>query len=122
MEVNNSYSNGDTMYNQTTGDVKQQLQSLKEEHSYQKEIKAMEIKHSEVVLEKELGKIGKLFGGNHHAARNITITIVFILLLVVGFLSSIAYFYNYDKEFALSIIKDVIPVVTLALGYMFGKK
>lgn len=122
MENANSYNGNGTMYNQTTSDAKQQLQSLKEEHSYQKELKAMDIKHDEVVLEKQLGKLGKFFGGHQHAARNMALTIVCLLLLVAGALAGVAYFYYQDKEFATVLFKDSIPVVTLALGYLFGKK
>ena len=59
------------------------------------------------------GKIGKLFGYKDGAARNMAFIICGLLIIVASVLSLCM-----DE----SIWDIVLPIVALALGYLFGKK
>ncbi len=63
----------------------------------------------------EAGILGKVFGTGENAAKNIAGLIIF--LLVNGAL--IAYFISLDEG---ALFQIVVPIITLALGYLFGRQ
>ena len=66
------------------------------------------------------GLMGKLFGNKkENAAMNISAIICFLLILLcaVDVLSAIFT----EKDLHMELISCIVPVVSLALGFMFGK-
>lgn len=63
----------------------------------------------------EAGVLGKIFGTGDNAAKNIAGLIIF--LLVNGAL--IGYFVSLDEG---ALFQIVVPIVTLGLGYLFGRQ
>ena len=53
---------------------------------------------------------------------NITATINLVLLLGATVISLFVYCHDQDKEFVKAIWTGAMPIVTLSLGYLFGKK
>lgn len=90
-----------------------------------KELKVAEIK-SNLELRKyqyktQLGWLGVVFGGAQVASKYITAIICILVLIGMITLSIIAY----NCEDGISKIKDIwgigTPILTLSLGYLFGK-
>ena len=57
-----------------------------------------------------------------NSSKNITAIINIILLIGATAVSSVVYFCEQDKAFVKAIWTGVLPIVTLSLGYLFGKK
>ena len=70
----------------------------------------------------DLGKVGYIFGGSDNSSRNIAAVICFVLLAAIIAMSCVAYYMYEDKTFVASLWQLVLPVITLSLGYIFGKK
>ena len=70
---------------------------------------------------KEGGWIGKAIGTNVKNA-SINIAFILILLLLAYCVFDMIVRYRSCKEFKYELIEIVLPVITLALGYIFGKK
>jgi hypothetical protein len=86
----------------------------------------VEIKKTEIAADtkrqsKHLGWLGHIFGGPEGASKYITATICLITLIGMICLSIKAY----RCEDSIARIKDIwsigSPIVTLSLGYLFGK-
>lgn len=85
------------------------------------------LKEKEIELNKEreskqLGWLGCIFGGPEGASKYITATICIIILIAMIILSVCLY----DTENGISNIKEIwgigTPILTLSLGYLFGKQ
>lgn len=88
-------------------------------HSIQK----MAIENVRAVKELETGCMGKLLGTRmlNMSVYSAFILSVFILALIL--LSLVCYIFGcICGEFVLELLKMTLPVVTMSLGYMFGKK
>ncbi len=70
----------------------------------------------------DLGKVGWIFGSSDNSSKNIAVVICFILLLAIIGMSCWVYWMDKDKSFIASLWQLVLPVITLSLGYIFGKK
>ena len=57
----------------------------------------------------DIGVLGKIFGNSSNAPTNIAGTTIFILLIATLFSSALEW-------------EQSSPVITLVLGYLFGKK
>lgn len=79
------------------------------ETSYQEDV---EIQHKKL----EAGLFGKLFGTGYNAASNIA-GLVIVGILITMFCVLI---FQDPKEFD-STMKIISPILTLTLGYLFGK-
>ena len=64
----------------------------------------------------EVGWLGKVFGTSAHAPTNISGLILFLF-----FASIILVLFLEIRMEAIEYLKLVLPVITLALGYLFGK-
>ena len=84
-------------------------------------IKEAEIKSKDRQHRKELGWLGHVFGNPAGASKYITATICIITLIGMIWLSICAY----NCVDGISKIKEIwsigSPIVTLSLGYLFGK-
>lgn len=94
---------------------------LKENHNYELEKQKNSIDGKRKISRDQLGLIGILFGGKENASRNITAIICILLLIGASVVSCAAYFKYYDTSVAIGIWPSVAPIITLSLGYLFGK-
>lgn len=94
----------------------------KEEHEYTIECKRLDQEHELNTLSKNLGFIGRTFGNAENATKNITVVICLCLIFGVSVISIIVYFCNQDIAFVKSMWINISPIITLSLGYLFGKK
>ena len=100
---------------------KHEQTKLKEQHIYDLAKQEKENSHLQALEKSKLGYIGYLFGGGENASKNITATICIILLLGGAAVSLYAYAFKGDKELAGSVWNIISPIITLSLGYIFGK-
>lgn len=70
--------------------------------------------------EKDSGKLGEIFGANvKNASIHIALIICVILLLICGI--DLIHSYCPKQELTIEVWNLVFPIITLALGYIFGK-
>lgn len=98
--------------------LKHEQYQLKEQHKYQEK----ENEHNRETEKIKLGKIGQLFGTGDNASKNITATICILLILGGAAVSFYAYAFKDDKDLVGEIWGTIAPIITLSLGYLFGKK
>lgn len=108
-----------------------ELASKKLDHLHEGKILDKKFQHEKEMLEannkfkllkitKELGVIGILFGNSQNASKNITVFICFLLLII----ASIDTFLLYQKNAFCNMFdlwSKIFPILTLSLGYIFGK-
>lgn len=96
-----------------------QQKQQREEHEFQLSLKQLENEN----LSRKLGKIGGLFGDKDSSSKNIAFSICFLLLIIGISITFIAYYpkTNSDVELIHRTWEFIIPVITLSLGYIFGK-
>jgi len=107
--------------------AKHEREQQKEAHEHEREIQYTEYQHETEIKKiencqvlkltnKKIGWVGVVFGDEYHASRNITacICICLIILCIVV--------YIWGDEGKIELIKGVfVPIITLSLGYLFGK-
>lgn len=72
------------------------------------------------VSKRDGGFMGKFFGNKkENASMNIAVTICILLLLLCGI--DIIHSICANTEFHMELISTVIPVISLSLGFIFGK-
>lgn len=99
-----------------------ELELQKEDHQFQLKMQQQQHTHENDLKTKEIGWLGKFFGASDKGARNIAITTIVLLIAGASAVSIWIYCNNpNDKELISGIWNRIIPVVTLALGYIFGK-
>ena len=94
----------------------------KEEHEFQLQLQKQQHDHENGLKEKDLGWRGKIFGGEKISSKNITAFVCSILLIGVIAFSIVIYCKDAnDKSFIGQLWDYVLPIITLSLGYLFGK-
>lgn len=78
--------------------------------------------HECTMKDKELGRIGLFFGTAENSSKNISALICFLLLSAIIVMSGIVYYLDKDKDFIGNLWQMILPVITLSLGYIFGKR
>jgi len=63
----------------------------------------------------EAGWVGKFFGTGNNASTNIA------GIILIGIIVSIIIIWLSDHSFLIPYCEKAIPVITLTLGYLFGK-
>ena len=101
---------------------KHEQNQLKEQHSYDLSRQEKDNAHIREIEKTRLGLVGRLFGSGGNASKNIAATICILLILCAGVVSLYAYIWKDDKESARAIWGVIAPILTLSLGYVFGKK
>ena len=97
--------------------------SLKqEEHKHQQDIRNLENEDKQRTLDKDLGWIGKFFGRAENASKNITATLCILILVGVTIVSAIVYYNERNISNIKGLWDGILPIITLSLGYLFGKK
>ena len=94
----------------------------KEDHEFQLQLQKQQHDHENDLKEKDLGWLGKIFGGEKLSSKNITAFVCGILL--IGVITFSIIIYRDDKintSFISQLWDYVLPIITLSLGYLFGK-
>lgn len=93
----------------------------KEEHKFTLDKAEKENAHQNELLNKKLGRVGLFFGDSGNSAKNITAVIVLTLIVGATIVSAVVYWIKKDSELLSQIWSGVFPIITLSLGYLFGK-
>lgn len=115
----NRYSNGIDYLKQTQ---KHEQIISKESHDHEIEKIKLENDYKLKCQNQQLGMIGRAFGGAEQSSKNIAATLCVLLLFGATIISVIVYNNERTVESLSAIWQVVIPVITLSLGYLFGKK
>lgn len=118
-QVNNSYPAG---ISSTPKQMEHQKAMVKEDHEYQLNLQKAQHDQELKMKNKDLGWIGFIFGTSENASKNIAALISLILVIGSIVFSCIIYKCGSDNSFIETIWRIAMPVVTLSLGYIFGKK
>lgn len=90
-------------------------------------------RHEEKILDKQqkydlekfrigLGRLGRFFGHEDNSSKNITFVILIVLVVIVSVLTWCFFENNQLSEFVKLLWTQLFPIITLSLGYLFGKK
>lgn len=127
--MNNSYNEtSGTGYSSSPSIQKLEIQTTheknlqKEQHDFDLECKKLDQKHEQEIITKNLGWIGRTFGSTENASKNITATLCILLLVGVVIVSAIVYCNERDVNKVVGLWDGVLPIITLSLGYLFGRK
>lgn len=127
--MNNSYNEtSGTGYSSSPSIQKLEIQTAheknlqKEQHDFDLECKKLDQKHEQEIITKNLGWIGRTFGSTENASKNITATLCILLLVGVVIVSAIVYYNECDVNKVVGLWDGVLPIITLSLGYLFGRK
>lgn len=117
---------GTSSYSQAFSSSPKQMEHqkamVKEDHDYQLKMQDSQHTHELSLKEKDLGWIGSFFGSSENSSKNIAAMICLILLFAVIIMSFVVYFLEKDTDFISKLWQIVMPVITLSLGYIFGKR
>lgn len=102
--------------------LEHQKAMAQENHEYQLKMQDAQHEHELSMKNKDLGWVGKFIGTSDNSSKNIAAIICIILLLSVIAMSCWCYSVDKDKGFIESLWQMVLPVITLSLGYIFGKR
>ncbi|MCM1140955.1 MAG: hypothetical protein NC453_20485 [Muribaculum sp.] len=94
----------------------------KQDHDHEKEMAELEHKHALEMLDKKAGTVGRYFGIEDNGSKNITLIVLIVFLIIVFFLIMMFYKETPHSAFVELVWNTAVPVLTLALGYIFGKE
>lgn len=122
-ETNNSYEiKSGNSYFMGTKQMQHEQITQKENHDFLLQCKDKDQNHEKELLSKNLGTIGRFFGSTEHASKNITATICLSLIIGISIISCWVYYTKEDITFIKNMWTNISPIITLSLGYLFGKK
>ena len=126
MEIQTGGNNNANSYGKEFSSTPKQMEHQKamtqENHDYQLKMQKAQHDHEISMRNMDLGKVGWIFGSSDNSSKNIAAVICFILLLAIIGMSCWVYWMDKDKSFIASLWHLGLPVRTLSLGYIFGKK
>lgn len=111
-----------TDFSSTPRQMEHQKAMVQEDHEYQLKMQKSQHDHEISMRNMDIGKVGRVFGASENSSKNIAAVICFILLIAVISMSCWIYYLDKDKSFIANLWQLVLPVITLSLGYIFGKK
>ncbi|RHK09601.1 hypothetical protein DW079_09975 [Segatella copri] len=106
----------------TPKQMEHQKAMVHEDHDFQLKMQEAQHNHECTMKDKELGRIGLFFGTAENSSKNISALICFLLLSAIIVMSGIVYYLDKDKDFIGNLWQMILPVITLSLGYIFGKR
>ena len=77
-------------------------------------------KHEQEMV--KYGLFGKVFGAEENSSKAITFTVIAIILLFWIAICVVSVFHSEVKDIFIDTFKVITPIITLAFGYLFGKK
>lgn len=98
---------------------------LKEQHEYDYRLRQIDKEKELKLLNLRIGFIGRCFGDSNNSSKNITFSLC--LFLIIGVIAISFYVLLKDvEESKIELLSDIwniiIPIISLSLGYLFGKK
>lgn len=93
----------------------EKMEKIKNEQKFQ------ELEHQREMENISLGWFGRIFGSKENSSKNITGFICLSFILGGTLVSIIVYLINNDLTFVESMWGKISPIITLSLGYLFGK-
>ncbi len=84
--------------------------------------KKQDHEHEREILEAKLGSMGRFFGHDAHSSKHITFAIIFILFIINFIFTLIFYRQPYCSDFVSKLWEQMFPLITLSLGYIFGRE
>lgn len=98
------------------------LDILRERNKHQKALQTEQHAHDLEILNKKMGVMGRFFGIEDNSSKNITALIC--CLLITFCLGGTVATYLVEKNFTFAkwMWGQVFPFISLAMGYLFGKK
>lgn len=94
----------------------------REQHGHEKDLQKQQHEHEIEMLKKKMGALGRFFGTDDNSSKNITAIICCLLLVFALGVSLGAYFAKDDVSFAKWMWGAILPIISLSMGYLFGKK
>lgn len=71
----------------------------------------------------QYGYMSKFFGTEKNASKNITFTVLFLIMFIFFCLSGcVREDTPNTNKFLFEVVKELLPLFTLAFGYFFGKQ
>lgn len=95
---------------------------LKEQHLHEEKMADKKYQYETNIQKQSLGWFGRLFGSQENSSRNITGIICLSFVAGATLVSLIVYFCSSDIKFIKGMWEVICPIITLSLGYLFGKK
>lgn len=94
----------------------------KDAYEHEERVKDSDHKHELALQEKRLGTLGRMFGADENSSKNITFVIIVMMLMIAIFLTYVRPETESNDDLIYKIWEKVFPIVTLSLGYIFGKQ
>ena len=97
---------------------------LVEKNRHDKELIDIKNLHEQALKDKDLGVVGKYFGGRELTALNISGALI-MTLAIMGIIFTFILLCQKKEDQPISIIDFwaiITPLITLSLGYIFGNK
>lgn len=94
----------------------------KQDKDFQLKMQERQFEHENSIKDKDLGWLGKFWGSGENSSRNIAAMVLFLLIFGSSVVSVVIYCSTQDSSLIVKIWGYVTPVISLALGYIFGKK
>ena len=94
----------------------------KQDHEHKREMLQLKHQHMLEMLDRWGGDFGHCFGQGENSSKHIALVIIIVFLFVSFSLILIFYKESPHSPFVELVRNTAIPVLTLALGYIFGKK
>lgn len=92
-----------------TDDSKFELEKIREKHH-----------HEQSMI--QYGIFGHIFGAEENSSKNLTFVLLLFILKLWFIICLITIFAKELSETAFKMFEILIPLITLSLGYFFGKK
>lgn len=126
----NSYKDGNSGTSSYSAPLLKELElrntheqvQLKEQHEHEERMADKKYLHEANLNDQALGWFGQIFGSQENSSRNITGIICLSFIAGATLISLIVYFCKEDTGFVKKMWEVICPIVTLSLGYLFGKK
>lgn len=127
--MDNAYKDGNSGTSSYSAPLKKlELQNtheqvqLREQHIHEEKMADKKYQHEANLNNQALGWFGRIFGSQENSSRNITGIICLSFVSGATLISLIVYFCKEDTGFVKKMWEVICPIVTLSLGYLFGKK
>lgn len=125
----NSYKDGNSGTSSYSSSLKkleilnahEQVQ-LKAQYDHEERMADKKYQHEANLNNQALGWFGRMFGSQENSSRNITGIICLSFVAGATLTSLIVYFCKEDTAFMKKMWEVICPIITLSLGYLFGKK
>lgn len=121
-EYNNHNRSGEYAKNINVAEFRHLEHTQKQVHDHEREMKELDHKQALEMLDRKAGSFGQYFGIEDSASKNITLIIIIIFLFIVFALIFTFYKESPHSQFVEIVWNSAVPVLTLALGYIFGKQ